>query len=683
LEDLILFSKKLWIRVAIKTNAWLLSDTRLIKIIKYWLDDLYLSIDSSDENIHDYIRWKKWAFHKNLNVIKKVKKINPKINIYVNSVVINSNFKTLPWMIDFWRKNKIDRVSFVFLNDKNRKDIDDLSLTKEEFINFFSNWMIDIYKKAILYWIQVDFSPNLSSLTLKNYDKIIYELENNFDYYKPEIEAFYKWLYWKFFYDKYWCFWPLDHCSINYTGDLYSCCVVERDKENSVWNVFENDLTNLWNSQKYKSSRISSNINCSYALKCASNFNSRKTLFKSIYLDENLYSKNIPLNYYRYLKELSESDLKTINDIKIEKLKKILLHFYNNLDFYRKLLSDNNIKKEDILAIKSVDFVKKLPIIDKNTLKQNYEEIRQLSLWKDILQWKTSGSSGNQFEFLYPLDFKRYIKQIAIFSNESSFTYKDYYFSLTPLNCNQTIINSIKEPNYVKKKYITIADFDFKKETFEYTKEIFKNNPLIKFLHWDSKYILYLVLLFKKFNSDLPKLDAIFLSYSYTNQALKDYIKKCFSCNIFDNYGCSEVGPISADWENWSNFWDNILIYDKNKEIFVTDLDNYYFPFINYRNWDMGKITDNEIKIYWKKEQSINWKSLIDIDRLMYNKFKEIVFYQFAWDIFYYFSELSIDEEKLLKELFWFLWEEFEIQKLPENNFFKIWKCSKFKIVTN
>jgi phenylacetate-coenzyme A ligase PaaK-like adenylate-forming protein len=56
------------------------------------------------------------------------------------------------------------------------------------------------------------------------------------------------------------------------------------------------------------------------------------------------------------------------------------LHFYDSLDFYRKLLDINNMKKTDILAIKSVDFVRKLPIIDKNILKQNYEEIKKMSL---------------------------------------------------------------------------------------------------------------------------------------------------------------------------------------------------------------------------------------------------------------------------------------------------------------
>ena len=45
LEDVILFAKKLGLRVGLKTNAWLLSDERLVRIVKYGLDDLYLSID--------------------------------------------------------------------------------------------------------------------------------------------------------------------------------------------------------------------------------------------------------------------------------------------------------------------------------------------------------------------------------------------------------------------------------------------------------------------------------------------------------------------------------------------------------------------------------------------------------------------------------------------------------------
>ncbi|MCI5118517.1 MAG: hypothetical protein D3913_11295 [Candidatus Electrothrix sp. LOE1_4_5] len=59
-----------------------------------------------------------------MDVIVKSKKINPDLRIYVNSVVMRENYKMLPKMVDFGGKYKLDRVSFVFLNDKNRRDIE-------------------------------------------------------------------------------------------------------------------------------------------------------------------------------------------------------------------------------------------------------------------------------------------------------------------------------------------------------------------------------------------------------------------------------------------------------------------------------------------------------------------------------------------------------------------------------
>ena len=44
----------------------------------------------------------------------------------MNSVVMRENYKMLPKMVDFGGKYKLDRVSFVFLNDKNRRDIDEI-----------------------------------------------------------------------------------------------------------------------------------------------------------------------------------------------------------------------------------------------------------------------------------------------------------------------------------------------------------------------------------------------------------------------------------------------------------------------------------------------------------------------------------------------------------------------------
>lgn len=681
LEDLVIFTKNLWIKVAIKTNWWLISDKRLVKLLVWGLDELYLSIDWPDAETHDSIRWIKWSFEKNVDLIKKWKKINPKLKIYINSVVMKSNFENLDNMLDLWKKYNLDRVSFVFLNDKNRKDIEEINLSNEEFSNFFKKQVISIYKKANIYWIKVDFSPFLADLVFMNNNYIIKELECNFSKYSFEIESFFSWDYGKYFYDKYWCFWPIDHSSINFNWDMYWCCVVERASSNSVWNILNENLKDLWNKQKYKNYRNNSNELCSYSNKCASNFYNRKSLYKDIYLDDNLYNKNNPVSYYRYLKEFQNESLDVKNNIKLNKLKNILLHFFDNLNFYKTLLLETGIDREKIENIKTFDLVKELPVLNKQILKKNFEEIKKLSIWKNVLSWKTSWNSWNKLDFFYPLDFKRYIKQIAIFSEEFWYTYRDYYFSITPINCNQTIINSLVEPNYVKKIYVpTTNSFDFNEKYFLTVLEHFEQNKKVKFLHSDSKYLLYIILWFKKYNLDLPKMSWISISYSYTNKNLKEFIEKSFNCMVSDNYWCSEVWPITFDY-NWKKeiFWDNLIMEELDWRIIISDLENEYFPFIRYKNWDIWNIVWCEIDILWKESQILNWKNLKDIDNFFYNNFKEIISYQFNGYTLNYLSIDNIHEQILDAELKKYFWISFKVCKIWEDDYLKIGECSKFK----
>lgn len=723
LEELIVFAKKLEMKTSIKTNAWLLNDKRLAKIISY-LDELYLSIDWYDAETHDEIRWIKWSFLKNISVIKKSKIIKPELKIYINSVVMNKNFESLDKMLDFWKKYNLDRVSFVFLNDKNRKDIDFLNLEKKDFFYFFEKKVLEIYKKSKNFNILVDFSPFLSNLVWKDNDYIINELENNFSSYRDEIENIFEWNYWKTFYDKYWCFWPLDHASINYNWDMFGCCVVERESSNSVWNIMwkawksrpllsksENsftvpeyssleflsfsskilpfwDFSNLWDElkslrekEKYKDYRANSNTSCSYASKCASNFYSRKSLFKDIYLDDELYPKNVPENYYRYLKEFQNEDENIKNEIKFKKLKNILLFFFDNLEFYKKLLLEKWIKRQDLENIKNINIIEKLPILNKRILKENFEEIEKLSKWKIFINWKTSWESWIWLEFFYPLDFKRYIKQIAIFSSETDFTYNDSFFSVTPLSCNQTIINDLREPDYVKKIYINITDFSFKKEQFLEIEKIFSDNKNVKYIHTDSKYLFYIYLWFERYSLQLPEFKAIFSTYTYLNKSLKIFLEEKFNTKIYDNYGCSEVWPISADLNQKELFWDNLIIESIEEKIILTDLDNDFFPFIRYENWDIWELKNWKIEILWKINQTFFWKKLREIDDFFYKNFPKIIIYQFEDYKFLYYSQEKIDESILQIELKKNFGVEFEINIIQNWKYLKVWSCSKFKSI--
>ena len=147
---------------------------------------------------------------------------------------MNDNFSILHEMLDLAKAHSLDRVSFVLLNDKNRKDIDDIQLNHTVFFSFFQYKVPEIYKKSISYGIPVDFSPFLHSLVSESSEYIIEQIESNFVSYIPELEAFFEGKYGKFFYDNYGCFSPRDHASLNYNGDMYGCCVTERSSTYAV-----------------------------------------------------------------------------------------------------------------------------------------------------------------------------------------------------------------------------------------------------------------------------------------------------------------------------------------------------------------------------------------------------------------------------------------------------------------
>lgn len=685
LEELVLFTKKMGMKVAIKTNWWLINDSRLIKIIGNWLDELYLSIDWPTADIHDQIRWFSGSFQKNIHLIEKSRKLNPELKIYINSVVMKSNHTVLAEMVDFWKKYGLDRVSFVFLNDKNRKDIDHLNLDRVEFSDFFRKQVIDIYQRSYNLGISVDFSPFLSGLTTKSPDFIVGELQNNFTKYIPEIEAFYNGDYGKYFYDRYGCFGPIDHASINYNGDMYGCCVVERDSANSVWNILQDNLLELWKSERYKEYRENSNESCWYSRKCASNFYTRKNLFKDIYLNDAIYPKDSPRSYYRYLLELQNETEEVKDVIKLKKLRQILLYFYENLDFYRDLLLVQGITLQDIKWISNLGFIKRLPILDKKILSERAEDIQKLSEGRGVVHWKTSGSSWKRLDFYYPLDFKRFVKQIAIFSDEFGFTFDDYYFYLTPINCNQMRLNDIDEPEYVKKVYIpTTTKYDFSEKYFLKVQSVFQENKNVLYLHTDSKYLLYIIFWFEKYNLPLPSLYWISLTYSYTNRSLREFIEGKFGCVVSDNYWCSEVWPISIEKNGEKKvFWDSILLEEVDNKFIITDLDNDVFPFIRYSNEDIWLYDWNTIEIQGKDSQILHWRTLKEIDEFFYRNFPTILLYQFSDTEMTYYSLNPINVDILAKELFTFTWIEYDIKSLISSfsNFLNIWDCGKFGIV--
>jgi radical SAM protein with 4Fe4S-binding SPASM domain len=271
-------AKKQQIKVGLKTNANL-EEKRYAEIKT--IDTLYLSIDSCVEEIHNKLRGNAKSFHNNRKLAEHFyKKLGKKCEI--NSVVTNVNYESHLYMPEYAAKIGAKRISFVLLNNKNRKEIEDLLPSKEQLSEFFFDIVPKIILKCESYNIKYDFSPFFAELVNKTSEEIYYELKYNSQQYKEEINNYSELKYGKTFYEKYGCFASLDHSTISYDGNYYPCCVIERDSKYSVGNIRKAGIEDIWNSTTYaaiRNSTISSNGKCCPVYEqCGSMFSARKRL---------------------------------------------------------------------------------------------------------------------------------------------------------------------------------------------------------------------------------------------------------------------------------------------------------------------------------------------------------------------------------------------------------------------
>ncbi len=284
LLELIDHVKSLGIWVGLKTNCVGLSRDYCKRLAK--LDKLYVSIDSPLEAMHNKMRGNPGSFRDNIKVMRRLKAEKPDIILESNSVVTRLNYQALVQMPVFAKKLGISRISFVLPNSKNKTEIANLILKKDQMKEFFFKIVPEIISGCVTHGIGFDCSPFFADLVLEDPRKMITELKDHPEKFEEEINNYLQLHYGKTFYERYGCHGPIDHASINHDGNVYPCCVVERKEEYSVGNISKASFGQIWNSEKYAGYR-NKTVNtrgkcCENAAYCASNFSSRKYLSRKI-----------------------------------------------------------------------------------------------------------------------------------------------------------------------------------------------------------------------------------------------------------------------------------------------------------------------------------------------------------------------------------------------------------------
>lgn len=314
-------------------------------------------------------------------------------------------------------------------------------------------------------------------------------------------------------------------------------------------------------------------------------FNLKNYLFRSsvVHIDKNLRT-NVSLT----MLELKSQEL--------EKLKKIFLYAKKNVPYYMRKFE--NIRVEDI---KSLDDWEKVPILTKQDIKDNSKDLLALNIaTKRLNKVTTGGSTGVPLTVYHDKNFPLEVLSWRVLnwwgiepSDNIAFIFRKVRTGI------KATLNSLLW--YPTQRVFLDASLmtDNSMEVF-YKKLIRIKPPIIQ------GYVGG-VFEFSKFcqrnNYKIDFLKAVWVTSAPLSEPSRKVMENIFNAPVYDQYGCGEVYWIAAECSKkeglhvLSDVRYLEILDDNNRvvstgeygDITLTDLENYAFPLIRYKNGDRGR----------------------------------------------------------------------------------------------
>ncbi|PIY83062.1 MAG: hypothetical protein COY78_03740 [Candidatus Omnitrophica bacterium CG_4_10_14_0_8_um_filter_44_12] len=583
-------AKKLGFFIGIKTNA-LLIDKINIRRLCALIDNLYLSLDSHDKAVHNYLRGNTASFDKNIGLVKEIKAKYPDIKVFLNSVVTGKNLIDLDRMLDLAKELDVDRVSFVHLNRNNKDDLSNVALKHSQMEHFYLNVYPKILLKSIKYNIPVQVDPILPRLAaLENKEQLASLLGQKRNF-ASEIKKFAAGSYGEDFYKENICYGVFDHVTIDWEGNVYPCCAMPRKKETAIGNIRRDPFLTIWESERYVNYRA--NIlegRCAYKNNCSRNFK------ETAIANDCLRRPNDRANgiFTHYTNQFIPGHIK-----QAEKFKRILAYSFLYSKFYKnKLLHLPGILNDQK---NKIDF-----FVGKNELKHSFSSGENTPNYfnEDYCVYRTSTCGENAFLYARPHRSEPFDRMAVSFLATGKWKYCQPWIKLTSENCIEAsypVWGKVSDEKYKNIDVLVIPAYeDFLKVGSDEIKRIYHMilDSKANFIHANPTYLKLLLYRFSLDGIFLPKgRFSVHSTYENFLPSTINFIRRYLSCECFDQYGCSEVGPISFTCSKGNRhiFSDSVKVDVERTDslkrkdagrVIITSLENTVMPIVRYFNGD-------------------------------------------------------------------------------------------------
>jgi len=265
-----------------------------------------------------------------------------------------------------------------------------------------------------------------------------------------------------------------------------------------------------------------------------------------------------------------------------ERLKILIKHSYENVPYYKKLFDSLKLKPSDI---KTKEDLKRLPILTKDIVKKNTEDLRARNYLNKSFAKYTSGSTGQPTKFYQTKEDFSWIWSAHFRAwTWAGFQLGDKYVKVS-LNRRYKLVKRIQD-KFMRCLYIYSYQMS-NAQIKNYINKIIRFKPPFIYGYSSSLNVIANYMQEKGIHYDAR---AIITTGDNLLPRFRKTIETQFGAKIYDGYGCGGEGlNIAAQCsEGTYHINDELLITELvGKEIVLTSLNNFAMPLIRYKPNDL------------------------------------------------------------------------------------------------
>lgn len=307
---------------------------------------------------------------------------------------------------------------------------------------------------------------------------------------------------------------------------------------------------------------------------------------------------------YTFLKEFEETDWyseEQIKEYQNMKLHKLVDFAYQHVPYYHRIFTELGIRPSDI---QSVEDLSKLPILTKEIIWREKENMYADIPLDKVKESSTSGSTGKSLVFR-KTQKARIIEKALMMRYRKNGGISNEAYSMSVWGAHSVSVRAT-----IKNKFISWLMNECLYNCYNLTEKNVNQiidlllSRRVKYLRGYTSTIFYIAQVMNKRNIHISM-----PFISVTAEQLYDFQRKeielALGKNIFNQYGCGECGALAMECTSHNGlhhaFEHSILevLDDENKpvkhgRVVLTNLDNYAMPLIRYENGDMLTLAEHK-----------------------------------------------------------------------------------------